>query len=170
MNHAVVLAALILIVGSSSLKSAQAQTTIKDKLPGVWEYVAAYTEFSDKTRRNMFGDHPHGYFIIDRNGHYSHIVMTRGRKPTENGTMRGNTPDEVKTAAECCLSHFGEWSVNEQKKQFTVHIEGSSFPNFEGIDQVRQIEQLDDDTLKYANAVSSSGFDAVVYAVLRRLK
>ena len=137
-------------------------------LVGGWEYVEAYTEFPDGRRVNQFSSSPRGYFIILPNGHYSHIVIAGDLPKLADGTFRDNTPEENKAIAEGTLSHFGTY-VQDSPTTFTVTIVKSSFPNFDGIKQTREITKLTNDTLQYINVLTTSGPGAKVVATLKRI-
>lgn len=139
-------------------------------LVGVWEYVSAYQQRPDGTRFNQFGDRPRGYFIIDKNGHYSHIVMDNALPRVASGLIKEMTPEEATRIAEGTLAHFGTYTVDEHGGTFTVTIVKSSFPNFDGVQQTRTVTVLTKDSLEYQNPVSSAGPGNVVFAVLRRLR
>jgi hypothetical protein len=51
-----------------------------------------------------------------------------------------------------------------------VHYEGTTFPNFDGIDAKRTITTLTADELKYENPVATVGQGVVVEAVWKRAK
>jgi len=65
------------------------------------------------------------------------------------------------------ISHFGTFVVNEGDKTITFHIQTSTFPNWDGIDQKRPFT-LSGDELKYPVPAASGGGTAEV--VLMRLK
>jgi Lipocalin-like domain len=50
--------------------------------------------------------------------------------------------------AEGTLANFGRYTVDEKAGTFTVAIEKSSFPNFDGVKQTRTLLVLTDDTLE----------------------
>ena len=54
-------------------------------------------------------------------------------------------------------------------KSFTVHIDGSTFPNFDGANQKRSFT-LAGDELRYTNPVATIGQGVVVEAVWKRAK
>ena len=68
------------------------------------------------------------------------------------------------------FAYFGTYTVNEGERTFTVHYEGTTFPNFDGIDAKRTITALTADELKYENSVSTVGQGVVVEAVWKRAK
>jgi hypothetical protein len=161
----VVIVTLLVLFNGAAL----AQQPFKKKdLVGTWIYDKSYTVLPDGTRINQFGKEPHGYFMIQPNGRYSHIVMTRDRPHIANGSLVGGTEEDNRINAQGTLAHFGTYTVDEKGGKFTTQIEGSSFPNFEGIKQTRIIEKLDDKILRYVSQTSSSAAGAKVYAELRK--
>jgi hypothetical protein len=60
------------------------------------------------------------------------------------------------------VTHFGTYSVDEADKILTSHIEASSFPNNDGIDQRRVIVSLTADELRYGLPVTVTGTKAEV--------
>jgi hypothetical protein len=86
-----------------------------------------------------------------------------------SGNMANLTPAEALALAQGTLAHFGTYTVDPAAGTFTVMIQFSSFPNFAGVQQVRTLLQLDDDTLSYDNPVSASVPGAHVIAVLQRV-
>lgn len=149
---------------------ADAEPFKKHDLIGTWIYVSAYTEFPDGTKINQFSDHPKGIFIVQDNGRYSHIVMNDSLPKVKSGLLKETAPDEREALAEGVLAHFGVWDANEKEGTFTVKIQNSSFPNFDGLSQTRQIIALDKNRLQYINTVTTSGAGAKVVAILERAK
>lgn len=149
---------------------AYAKPIKKSDLIGTWIYKTAYTEFPDGKRINQFGEHPKGIFIVQPNGRYSHIVMDENLPKVKSGILKETAPEEREALAEGVLAHFGTWTIDERGGTFTVQIQNSSFPNFDGISQGRVVTKLDDDTLEYVNATTTSGVGAKVIAVLTRAR
>ena len=52
----------------------------------------------------------------------------------------GGTAEEIKEAFEGYFAYFGRYEINQSEGTVTHHIEGSSLPNWVGIDQVRSYE------------------------------
>ncbi len=138
-------------------------------LIGAWGYVSGYTITPDGERLDQFGEHPQGIFIILPSHLYSHIVMKPDLPKVKSGLLKETAPGEQETLAEGVLAHYGTWQVDEDRGTLTVHIEKSSFPNFDGIQQTRLVTILDKDTLEYVNTTSSTGPGAKVVSRLRRL-
>lgn len=161
---------LFLIVAFLLPTMACADPFKKSDLVGTWIYQSAYTEFPDGTKINQFGDHPKGIFIVQANGFYSHIVMVDDLPKVKSGLLKETAPDEREALAEGVLAHFGTWEANERAGTFTVKIQNSSFSNFDGVNQTREIVSLDQGKLQYVNPTTTSGNGAKVVAVLLRVR
>jgi Lipocalin-like domain len=140
----------------------------RDQLVGTWMYSMAYTEFPDGRRIDQFKANPYGMFLIAENGTYAHVLLSRGRPKVQSGTLKGAPNHDLRTLSEGVLAHYGSYTVNENAGTFTVTIDGSSFPNFEGVRQTRTILKLNDEELMYVNHLSPAGGGAKVVAALKR--
>lgn len=104
---------------------------------GSWKLVT--TEFQDVNGNITypFGKDAKGMLIYEQDGQMSVHVMRVDRPKFLSGDLQGGTPDEIKKAFEGLLSYFGTFRVNEADGTVTHHIEGCSFPNWVGGDQIR---------------------------------
>src|SRR5215470_8684011 len=132
-----------------------------------WDYVSADTVSADGKRSPTFGPNPKGIVVFAANGHYA-LIVTRSGQPkfASNNRMEG-TPEENKAIVQGSISHFGTYVVNEADKTITFHIQTSTFPNWDGMDQKRPFT-LSGDELKYTVPAASAGGTADV--VLKRIK
>ena len=105
--------------------------------------------------------------MLDANGRYA-LIVTRSDHPkfASNNRMQG-TPEENKAIVQGSISHFGTYVVNEADKTITFHIQTSTFPNWDGMDQKRPFT-LSGDELKYTVPTASGGGTAEV--VMKRIK
>jgi Lipocalin-like domain len=85
------------------------------------------------------------------------------------GARTKGTPEENKAIVEGSFVVFGTYTVNESDHTLITHVEGSTFPNFDGADQKRSFT-LAGDELRYTNPVASIGQGVVVEAVWKRAK
>lgn len=138
-------------------------------LTGLWDYQAAFVTLSDGTVTNNFGPTPKGRFVIMKNGTFIHFVTNPALAPVSSGILQVLTDDEAQALAKGSLSHFGTWTAQPADGTFTLTIDKSSFPNFDGIEQLRIIQQLDETTLTYINTAVSNGQGATVTATLTRI-
>jgi hypothetical protein len=142
------------------------QKTLKEQLIGTWTYVSVDTVHPDGSRVPIFGPNPQGRASFDSNGRYMLLTARSGQpKFASNNRMEG-TPEENKAVVQGSIAHFGRYTVNEADKTITFHIETSTFPNWNGVEQKRPFT-LTGDNLKWTTAASSGGSAEVV---LKRAK
>ena len=145
------------------------QKSLKDQLVGAWTLVSTKYKFPDGKTVDTFGPNPRGTMILDASGHMALTNMrTSLPKFAANDRTKG-TPEENKAIVEGSFVVFGTYTVNEPDHTLITHVEGSTFPNFDGADQKRSFT-LAGDELRYANPVASIGHGVVVEAVWKRAK
>ena len=145
---------LSLAVGLLSGDASAQQKTLKEQLVGAWTFVGSTGKNSDGGP--LWGVNPKGLLIFTENGYWStHILRTDVQKFAAKDRLKG-TPDENKAAVQGAIASFGTYTVNEANKSFTARFEGSSFPNFSGIEQTRPFT-ITGDELKVVNPASSAG-------------
>ena len=120
-----------------------------------------------KSAGDAYSSTPKGSLILTENGRYS-LQLLRPDLPkyASNNRTKG-TPAEYKATVEGSLSYFGTYSVNGT--DLTLHVEGSTFPNWIGTDQKRVNLSVIGDELKYTNTAPSGGGGAAPL-VWRRVK
>ena len=145
------------------------QKSLKDQLVGTWTQVSTKYKFPDGTMVDTFGSNPRGILIFDASGRVAFIAM-RGSLPkfAANDRTKGS-PEENKAVVGGSFAYFGTYTVNEADHSFTVHVDGSTFPNFDGADQKRTFT-LAGEELRYTNPVSTIGQGVIVEAVWKRAK
>ncbi|GAB3784589.1 lipocalin-like domain-containing protein [Dyella agri] len=117
-------------------------------LAGTWTLVAADVLHPDGSRSHDYGDAPKGLLLIDRMGHYA-LQIFRGDRPRfANPDKAKASAQEYRAAVMGASTHFGMITVEPDRHQMVFHIEGASFPNWEGQQQSRSFE-LHGDTLSY---------------------
>lgn len=153
---------LFTLTGSVAL----AQATQK-QLVGDWA-LASVVNDNDGVKEEPYGPHPLGYLSLKANGRYS-IQLQRADLPKIASNNRvQTTPQESSAIAQGVLSHYGRWKlVDPMTGEIAFHIEGSTFPNWTGIDQKR-FGVVKGNRLDLKNPTSSTGGSAVV--VWKRLK
>ena len=97
-----------------------------------------------------------GLTIFAADGHFSgHVMRSDRAKAASNNRIQG-TPDENKATAQGTISSFGTYTVDEAKKTYTLRIEGSSYPNWEGTEITRPVT-ITGDELTVTNPTPSVG-------------
>jgi len=141
--------AMLFATGSLWASSAfAALPTDVSSLAGSWTLVAADVQHPDGSRAPDFGAKPTGLLLIDRQGHYSLQIFKSERPKFGSGDKAKGTESEYKAAVMGSSTHFGTLSIEPGDGALVFHIEGASFPNWEGQAQSRHYE-LKDNVLSY---------------------
>lgn len=117
-------------------------------LTGTWTLVAADVLHPDGSRSHDYSDAPKGLLLIDGMGHYSLQIFRGDRARFANPDKAKASAQEYRAAVMGASTHFGTIAVEPVRHQLVFHIEGASFPNWEGQQQSRAFE-LRGDTLSY---------------------
>ena len=117
-------------------------------LAGTWTLVAADVLHPDGSRSHDYGDAPKGLLLIDHAGHYSLQLYRADRPRFANPDKAKASAQEYRAAVMGASTHYGTLVVEPGRHQLVFHIEGASFPNWEGQQQNRAFE-LRGDTLSY---------------------
>jgi lipocalin-like protein len=124
------------------------QKPLREQLVGTWALVSWDQRNVDGTTVQQFGANPMGIAFFDTTGHYIITVMRtdRGKYAIDNfGQIAQATAEENKATAQGTITYFGTYSVNELDRTIAIHVEGSSFPNWNGTDQQRLFEITKDE-------------------------
>ena len=146
--------------------TALAQAT-QEQLVGGWSVASVVSEDAGK-KTEPYGPSPMGYMSLGANGRYSIQLMSPNLPKVASNNRTKTTPEESAAIAQGLLSHFGTWKLVDPKTgEIAFHVEGSSFPNWNGADQKRFI-LMKGDTLTLNVPTSPIGGTAVV--VYKRAK
>jgi hypothetical protein len=145
------------------------QQSLKDQLTGAWIHVSTKYKFPDGKTADTMGPNARGIMILDGSGHMAFINMRASLPKFAANNRTKGTAEENKAIVDGSYAYFGTYTVNDADHSFTVHVEGSTFPNFDGMDQKRSVT-LAGDELRYTNPVATVGQGVVVEAVWKRAR
>src|SRR3954447_7120551 len=127
----------------------------KERLVGSWTLVSLTAgEGADQTL--PYGPNPKGTMMVDANGRFSITVVRSDLPKFASGNRMTGTPDENAAVMRGCISYFGTCTIDETTGVITVHVEGSTFPNFDGGTQTRVLS-FSGDEMTYLNPTPSNG-------------
>ena len=140
---------------------------LRQQIVGTWLAVSQYVD-QDGKKLEPFGANPKGMAVYDADGHFI-LVLQRETLPkfAANNRMAG-TAEENKAIVQGSIAYFGRYSIDENEGRLKLHYEASTYPNWDGEDQVRLIS-ISGDELKIVSPVSAVG-GGVVHLVLRRAR
>ena len=148
---------LLALALSAGAAAAQPAAGLKDQIVGAWNFVVAEVTAPDGKKSFPFGETPKGILIFTPDGRFAQIhVASDAPKIASNNRMTG-TPEEYAAIMRRSLSVFGTWTIDEANKTVTYNIVSSSFPNWEGEAQTRNIDKLSADEFVNTNPNVAGG-------------
>jgi len=138
-------------------------------LVGTWSVVLVDNILPDGTRVALYGPHPEGLLMFDRDGRYSLQLLRADRLKFAGNDKSKGTPEEIKAAVEGSNAHFGHYSVDPDRHTITFRIEHASFPNWDGTVQVRAFS-VTGDRLTYTVPSPTTDRSATGEVVWERLR
>ncbi len=111
--------------------------SLKELLVGTWTLISWEQKTADGSKIHRYGENPVGIAFFDAGGRYIISVMRSDRAKYASNTLWQGTPEEHRATADGTMTYFGTYTVAEQDGGIAIHIEGSSFPNWNGADQKR---------------------------------
>lgn len=155
------------LIAATAVAAQQTPAQLKDSLTGTtWSLVTVYNE-QDGKRTEPFGPNPKGIFMLDRSGRFVQFFLRAGLPKFVSNNRATGTPDEIKAVVLGSNAYFGAYSISDKEPLMTLQIEGSTFPNWDGVAQKRLIV-LKEDELTLTNPTSAVGGTGV--SVWKRVK
>jgi hypothetical protein len=112
----------------------------KERFAGAWKLVSNEYLSEDGVNTYPLGKEAIGLIMYDGKRSMSAQLMNAKRPQfVANDWLKG-TPEEIKSAYQGIRCYFGTYDVDEEKKIVTHHVQGHSFPNGIGTDNVRYYE------------------------------
>jgi hypothetical protein len=136
--------------------SAAAAQSAKD-LVGAWTLVSA----------EAFGSNPKGILMFSADGHFATVLVRADIAKYASNSRTQATSAESKATVDGTLAFFGTYTVSGT--DLSLHLDGSTFPNWNGADQKRTNLTITGDELKYTQPSPSGGGGPAV-VVWRRSK
>jgi hypothetical protein len=111
--------------------------SLKERLVATWTLLSWEQKRGDGTKVERYGTSPKGIAFFDAGGRYIITVMRSDRAKYASNALWQGTPEENKETADGTITYFGTYSVSEADSSIAIHVEGSSYPNWNGTDQKR---------------------------------
>jgi len=163
MNHIVISVGASVVFSCVAVARADAQTA--QDLVGTWALVSVVIQSGD-VKLDPFGPNPSGTFVFGSDGRYALIFLQRDLPKILSNNRISQTAEESRAIAKGSIAHFGTYRVDETGKFFVLHIESSTFPNWNGAKQRRPFS-LSGDELTYTSPGSTG---VATQVVMRRAK
>ena len=164
MNKLITLGTMALTIGLSSTHAVIAQTA-KD-LVGTWTNVSNVNIRQDGSRVDVFGPRGTGLAIFESNGRFAIININPDTLKFASNNRAQGTPEENKAAVLGGIALFGTYTLGADKV-INFKVEGSTYPNWTGTDQKRNVSSFATDEFKWTLPASIGGTAEVTW---RRVK
>lgn len=120
--------------------------SLAEQLLGSWTVISHESERRDGSRVPVYGANPKGIAMFDASGHFIISVMRADRARFAIDHPAQGTPEENRMTSRDTMTYFGTYTVHEAGRIIDIHIDASSFPNWNGADQTRGVT-IDGDLL-----------------------
>jgi len=157
---------LLLRAGSSEAQSSQAAHS---QFVGTWSLVSIHYVEQDGRTVEDFGPGAKGLLYFDAGGRFATQVMALNRPHFASNNRMIGTLEEYQAVSKSVVAYFGTYTVDEAKHVVTLHIEQSSFPNWNGTDQQRKFA-FRGDKLHYTAASSTANPAETAELLWKRLR
>ncbi len=139
---------MLVTVVDGSAQSMKAEPASLTSIVGTWTLDFADVIHANGSRSSDYGANPKGVMQIDPSGRYTIFIFDRSRPKFASGDKKSGTDAELRAAVLGTSSHYGTLSVDAIKHTLEFHIEGSTYPNWEGTTQQRHF-QIEGNLLTY---------------------
>jgi hypothetical protein len=139
------------------------QEPLTQQLLGTWTLVSHESVRPDGSRVPVYGANPGGIAFFDPGGHFIITVMRSDRVKYAIDLPTQGSVEENKATAQGTITYFGTYSVSEADRNIAIHIEASSFPNWNGTDQKRTFTIMGDQLTLTARALQTGGYADVIW-------
>jgi hypothetical protein len=139
------------------------QKSLKEQLVGTWTLISHVSTRADGSKFSMYGANPKGLAFFDVGGQFIITVMRSDRAKNALDFPTQGTDEENKATAQGTITYFGTYSVSEADRTIAIHIEASSFPNWNGADQKRIFAITGDQLTLTARALQTGGSADIVW-------
>jgi hypothetical protein len=111
---------------------------MRERFIGSWRLVASDWEDARGTVVDSpLGTDPAGLLMYDASGHVSAQLSRRDQARFRDDDFRKASAIEKVAAWSGYFGYFGRYTVDETAGTVTHHVEGASFPNLVGLEQLR---------------------------------
>jgi hypothetical protein len=146
---------LVLLLRAGNATAQQSSAPAQQQFVATWSLVSIHYVEKDGREVEAFGPDAKGMLFFDAGGRFATQVMAANRPRFASNNRMIGTPEENKAVSQGVVAYFGTYTVDESNHVVTLHIEQSSFWNWNGTDQQRRFAFTGDE-LRYTAASSTA--------------
>lgn len=154
---AIASAAIALALACPAIATAQ---TAKDFV-GTWKMVKNTVTSADGKKSDVFGAHGTGMASFTADGRFVVVNINPDTPKFAAKARDKGTADENKAAMAGGIGLYGTYKV--VNKQITMHVDGSTYPNWTGTDQKRDLVKQTPNEFTWSLASSLGGTAEVTW-------
>lgn len=137
------------------------------QLAGAYSGVSFTTTDAAGKTALPYGPTPRAMLILTEDGHYTLVVMRESLPKFASNNRTVATAEEAQAVVAGSLGHFGKYTVDENDRSITFHVDSATFANWDKLPQKRSFT-VNSDLLSYKVAAATGGGTAEV--VWKRVK
>jgi hypothetical protein len=111
---------------------------------GIWKLLSCELQDDDGSIYYPYGKNVSGLVVLDARGCFSAHVLSMNRPNFRAPDPLGGTQKEIEAAFRGYIGYYGTFTIDKAKGIIITHVNGASFPNWIGSDQVRHYESHGD--------------------------
>ncbi|WP_212004724.1 lipocalin-like domain-containing protein [Chitinophaga sp. HK235] len=134
---------------------------------GTWSLISVENINADGSKISPYGEHPVGMLIFTKAGKYAIQILKANRSKVFANDKDKATTEENATLVRGNNSHFGTYTIDENKQVIVFNVQHAFYPNWEGIAQVRTYS-LKNNVLTYTVTTPTNGGAAVAKVVWKK--
>nr|WP_295870355.1 lipocalin-like domain-containing protein [uncultured Chitinophaga sp.] len=123
---------------------------------GTWSLVSVENINADGSKVMPYGNRPAGMLVFTKDGRYAIQILKAGRAKVLSGDKNKATTEENALLVQGNNSHFGTYTIDAHKGVIVFSVRHAFFPNWEGIEQVRNYS-FEDNLLTYIVTTPTNG-------------
>jgi lipocalin-like protein len=139
---------------------------MSSRFVGAWRLLSCEARDSSGGAEYPFGEHATGQLFYDAVGNMSAQLMRADRARFAARDPALGTDAEVRNAFDSYVAYFGTYSIDISRSAVTHHVTGASFPNWIGVDLVRQFRFENDAHLTLSTPPIEVGGRTLAYVLL----
>lgn len=110
---------------------------LQEQFVGSWSLVSWNVTSEDGTVAYPFGDDAVGRITYDQGGHMAAHLMRRQRTASASANPFNATQEDQLASYREYFSYYGDFTIQPDAETVTHHVEGATFPQWVGSDQLR---------------------------------
>jgi hypothetical protein len=126
------------------------------KLVGSWTLVGITNTTPDGKATQIYGAGD-GVLVLDRGGHFVQVLARADLPKFASNNRNTGSADENKAVVQGSLAIYGTYTMSPKDGTITLHVDRSSYPNWNAGDQRRTVTSLTATDLKWDIPAPSIG-------------